>query len=91
MSFLTYTARNVATVLGRRQLNASIGMPTTSQRAHLQTGNVLQSDALFVHRENDPNVDKFEFTEENLKVNLNHTLIDCIDCILMKRDRFHCL
>lgn len=26
------------------------------------------SDALFVHRDADPNVQKFEFNEENLKV-----------------------
>lgn len=39
-----------------------------SQIRPISTSQVLKSDALFVHRDKDPDVKKFQFTDDNLKV-----------------------
>lgn len=39
----------------------------------LMTSGVRTSDALFVHRDKDPDAEKFEFTPENKKVCFEHS------------------
>ena len=40
----------------------------SSQLRPISTSRVLRSDALFVHRDKDPDVKHFEFNNENIKV-----------------------
>ena len=51
-------------------LKRSLMSLASSQLRPICTGRMLRSDALFVHRDKDPDVKHFEFNNENLKVTL---------------------
>lgn len=51
-------------------LKRSLVSLVSGQLRPISTGRALRSDALFVHRDKDPDVKHFEFNSENVKVKI---------------------